>query len=238
MSKKSRQNPPKPREFQSVPFIKLNGMVVPDAVRAQQKMPVVEKPVEPADNNDLNLFLRMVADVKPIHKQNIKHPAQNSCAPRNAAANTKKGVSPSEECASNLFLQEISRLQLDTRFADQAPDDEEMKVLSGNRLRQVKRGIVSVKHQLDLHGLTREEALADLPRFLRSALQMEQKAVLIITGKGKHSAEEPVLQQAVGAWLRGDGRELVLEFAQAPREMGGSGAFVVFLRPVTQMISG
>jgi DNA-nicking Smr family endonuclease len=90
---------------------------------------------------------------------------------------------------------------------------------------------------LDLHGLRREEALAALPRFLRSALQKGQKAVLVITGKGNHSAEEPVLQQAVASWLREAGRELVVEFAPAPREMGGSGAFVVFLRePQVQMI--
>jgi DNA-nicking Smr family endonuclease len=58
-----------------------------------------------------------------------------------------------------------------------------------------------------------------------------QKAVLVITGKGNNSPGEPVLQQAVVSWLRDAGRELALEFAPAPREMGGSGAFVVFLRP-------
>ena len=94
----------------------------------------------------------------------------------------------------------------------------------------MKRGIVSVNHQLDLHGLTREEALAALPGFLRSAQNKGQKAVLIITGKGNHSPEEPVLLQAVASWLREAGRTTVLEFAPAPREMGGSGAFVVFLR--------
>jgi DNA-nicking Smr family endonuclease len=39
-----------------------------------------------------------------------------------------------------------------------------------------------------------------------------------------------VLQQAVTGWLRDAGKKLVVEFASAPREMGGSGAFVVFLR--------
>jgi DNA-nicking Smr family endonuclease len=62
----------------------------------------------------------------------------------------------------------------------------------------------------------------------------EQAAVLVITGKGNNSTGEPVLQQAVAAWLRDAGRELVLEIAPAPREMGGSGAFVVFLRPTLQ----
>ena len=87
-----------------------------------------------------------------------------------------------------------------------------------------------MERQLDLHGLTREEALVALARFLKSASVHGEKAVLVITGKGNNSPGEPVLQQAVVAWLRDTGRKLVVEFAPAPREMGGSGAFVIFLR--------
>jgi len=125
-------------------------------------------------------------------------------------------------------------LKLQVKFKESIPDEDELKPLSGNRLKQLKRGIISVDYQLDLHGLTREEALAALPRFLRTARLKEQVAVLVITGKGNKSIGEPVLQQAVAAWLRDAGRELVLEFAPAPREMGGSGAYVVFLRPLPQ----
>jgi DNA-nicking Smr family endonuclease len=131
-----------------------------------------------------------------------------------------------------LFRQEIGRLKLEVKFTEQLPDEDELKPLSGNRLKQLKRGIITVDHQLDLHGLTRDEALSELPRFLRSARLRDQTAALIITGKGNNSSAEPVLQQAVAAWLRDAGREHVVEFAPAPREMGGSGAFVVFLRPL------
>jgi DNA-nicking Smr family endonuclease len=72
-----------------------------------------------------------------------------------------------------------------------------------------------------------------LPAFLRSAQKKGQKAVLVITGKGNHSPEEPVLHQAVASWLRDAGRATVLEFAPAPREFGGSGAYVVFLRQLS-----
>jgi len=125
-------------------------------------------------------------------------------------------------------------LKLEVKFTEQLPDEDELKPLSGNRLKQLKRGIITVDHQLDLHGLTRDEALAELPRFLRSARLRGQTAALIITGKGNNSPAEPVLQQAVAAWLRDKGREPVVEFAPAPREMGGSGAFVVFLRPLPE----
>ena len=141
---------------------------------------------------------------------------------------------PRDSAATELFLQEIGRLKLEVKFAESLPDEDELKPLSGNRLKQLKRGVIAVDYQLDLHGLTRDEALAELPRFLRTARMKGQSAVLVITGKGNNSAGEPVLQQAVAAWFRNAGRELVIEFAPAPREMGGSGAFVVFLRPTPQ----
>jgi len=229
MAKKNRHNPPKSKEFCSIPFVTLKGIVLPDTVPVRSESPNIRKPVE-SDDNCLDLFLRAMEDVKPIHKQSMQPAIQGSHLSLKSTAEIIKGVSPANESAGNLFLQEISRLKLDTKFSDSVPDDGELKPLSGNRLRQVKRGVVSVEYQLDLHGLKREEALAALPRFLRSACQKGQKAVLVITGKGNHSAEEPVLQQAVASWLRETGRQLVVEFAPAPREMGGGGAFVVFLR--------
>jgi len=101
----------------------------------------------------------------------------------------------------------------------------------------VKRGVITLTYQLDLHGLTRDEALAALPRFLDSARRKGQKAALVITGKGINSPGEPVLQQAIASWLRDAGREMVLEFAPAPRDLGGGGAYVVFLRPLPESSS-
>jgi DNA-nicking Smr family endonuclease len=229
MAKKSCQNPPKPKEFHSIPFDKLKGIVVPETAAEPLKLPIVRKSAEPVDSG-MDLFLEAVADVKPIHKKSEKAAGHESQPTRPKTTKTTAKISVPEDTTNALFMQEISRLKLDSKFADSVSDDGELQALSGNRLRQVKRGIVSVEYQLDLHGLRREEALAALPAFLKSAGKKGQKAVLIITGKGNHSAEEPVLQQAVSSWLREAGRELVLEFAPAPRELGGSGAFVVFLR--------
>ena len=156
-------------------------------------------------------------------------PACTSCP---APESTAVSPAPRDSAAAELFLQEIGRLKLEVKFTENLPDEDELKPLSGNRLKQLKRGVISVDYQLDLHGLTRDEALAELPRFLRTARMKGQTAVLVITGKGNNSTGEPVLLQAVTAWLRDAGRELVVEFAPAPREMGGSGALVVFLRPV------
>lgn len=229
MTKKKHQNPPKPKEFHATPFSNLKGLELPEMTPAKIEKPEPPKPAEAPDNG-LDLFLQAVADVKPLRAQSQKPVRADGGA--KAVSTKMPALSAAEEQAGQLFIQEISRLKLDTKFVDSLPDDGELQPLSNNRLRQVKRGIVSVDYQLDLHGLTREEALLALPRFLLTARQKGQKAALIITGKGHHSAEEPVLQQAVASWLRDAGRDLVVEYAPAPREMGGGGAFVVFLRPL------
>lgn len=228
MAKKNHRhpNPPRPKEFHVTPFGALKGIAVPQAEPAEPVRPAVQKAPEGAGNG-LDLFLQAVADVRPFQPSGKKtvpageHPLQKTA---------RKAGEELKVVEEDAFLQEIGRLKLDTKFTDSVPDEDELQPLAGNRLRQVKRGVVSVSHQLDLHGLTREEALEALPRFLLSAQKKGQKAVLVITGKGNHSPEEPVLHQAVASWLRDAGRGTVLEFTPAPREMGGSGAYVVFLR--------
>ena len=230
--KQQQQNTPKEKEFQVSPFGALKGLAVPEAEPAVPLKPAVQKTTESVDSG-LDLFFQAVADVRPF-QNSAKKPVKAGSHPlQKTAGKAGDELLVVEEGA---FLEEIGRLKMDTKFIDAVPDEGELQPLSGNRLRQVKRGVVSVGHQLDLHGLTREEALAALPGFLHSARKRGQKAVLVITGKGNHSAEEPVLHQAVASWLRDAGREMVLEFAPAPREMGGSGAYVVFLRQLPPSI--
>lgn len=232
MAKKNRsQLPPKPAQFSSTPFSALKGVAVPTQPEKAKTATPPPPPVPPVEDADA-LFLQAMAGAKPLHTA----PPSGVPAPRNGKSSAvrpvkaPKGPSPEETAAAELFNQEIGRLKLEVKFTEQRPDEDELKALGGNRLRQLKRGIISVDHQLDLHGLSRDEALAELPRFLNSARLRGQSAALVITGKGLNSPGEPILQQAVAGWLRDAGRELVVEYAPAPREMGGSGAFVVFLR--------
>ena len=109
-------------------------------------------------------------------------------------------------------------------------DETAARQSSSSRMKQLKRGAIRISAELDLHGCLRDEALVKLRQFLAAAHGRGQKAVLVITGKGINSAEGPVLQGAVADWLRENGKGLVAEFAPAPRDKGGSGAFVVFLK--------
>ncbi len=231
MAKKKQQaNPPKQQEFHATPFSALKGVAV------SPLPPPLPEPVQPAppkvlEEDDADLFLQAMGNVSQL---------DGAFKKSKSAAPVRKPVRSCPEAPSRLetadqadleaFSQAIGQLKLDVAFADKFPEDDELKPLGTNRLRQLKKGIIRLDRQLDLHGLTREEALEALPRFLRNACNHGEKAVLVITGKGNNSPAEPVLQQSVAAWLREAGKELVAEFDSAPREMGGSGAFVVFLK--------
>lgn len=220
----------KEQDFHPTPFSALKGVVVATRPAQAEAVAKTPPPAAPAQD-DAELFLQAVSGVKPLKGQPA--PAAHK-APAAAPRRTATRQPPPQETSepgNELFLQEVRRLKLEVKFSDNVPNEDELLPLAGNRLRQIKKGVVAVTHQLDLHGLTRDEALGELSRFLRAARMKGEKAALVITGKGRHSAGEAVLQQAVASWLRDAGRDVVLEFAPAPREMGGSGAYVVFLRP-------
>lgn len=231
--KKHPETPAKPAQFRSTPFNILKGVLGVSALPSAESPATVTAPV-PLEDDSAALFLQAMDGVKQLVGSDSDTGKRSVSPPGGAAlAASTKTVAPvtRDRAATELFLQEISRLKLEVKFTETLPDEDELKPMSGNRLRQLKRGVISIDYQLDLHGLTRDEALGELSRFLRTARLKGQTAVLVITGKGNHSATEPVLQQAVAGWLRDAGRELVLEFSPAPRELGGSGAFVIFLRP-------
>ena len=237
--KRSQAAPPAQKPFSTNPFAALKGVaVVEPAVvepaRNVKPVEVTKKTVSPDE-----LFLQAMSGVRPLDEA-VKPVLRKQKAPVSEKISTKPkpvtALPRDEVVARKAFMQEVAKLKLDVRFEDQLPDDEELRPLAGNRLRQVKRGIVRLDRQLDLHGLTREEAADSLASFLEAARNAGEKAVLVITGQGHHSSDGPVLQQAVAAWLREQGRSLVLEYAPAPQELGGGGAFVVFVRPLDKPV--
>jgi DNA-nicking Smr family endonuclease len=134
---------------------------------------------------------------------------------------------PDEE----LFLEAMGSLGTTALRAEEPePEGTGHARSSSNRMRQLKRGTIRIGEELDLHGFLKDEALRRLEHFIMNAYARGQQAVLVITGKGYNSAEGPVLQGAVAAWLREQGKGIVAAFMSAPRGKGGSGAYVVFLK--------
>jgi DNA-nicking Smr family endonuclease len=94
---------------------------------------------------------------------------------------------------------------------------------------KLRRNHWSVQAELDLHGLTSDEAHDALSDFIVDARTRRFRCVRVIHGKGLTSPnKEPVLKGKVRRWLaRWDD---VLAYTEAPRHAGGSGAMLVLLK--------
>ncbi len=96
-------------------------------------------------------------------------------------------------------------------------------------LRQLRRGLIPVDDELDLHGLSQAAARDRLADFLASRREAGCRCVRIIHGKGYRSgARGPLLKIAVNLWLRR--HPDVMAFTSARPIDGGTGAVYVLLR--------
>lgn len=101
--------------------------------------------------------------------------------------------------------------------------------VSHELLRRLRRGYWSVQAELDLHGLTRDEAKLELVEFLYDCRRRGIRCVRIIHGKGLGSPDRlPILKTHVAHWLTR--RKEILAYVQARPCDGGSGALSVLLR--------
>ena len=84
-------------------------------------------------------------------------------------------------------------------------------------------GMLPIDGRLDLHGLTAEQAQERVVEFLRTMRSRNERCVLVIHGKGDHSAGAGVLRGEIAAWLsQGRAHEHVLAFATARDDDGAS----------------
>ncbi len=96
-------------------------------------------------------------------------------------------------------------------------------------LRDLRRGRWSIQDHIDLHGLNRQQAHAEVARFVAEARSTGKRCLRIVHGRGHGSpGREAILRQLVKAWL-GRHRD-VLAFCHAPPSDGGDGALWVLLK--------
>lgn len=96
-------------------------------------------------------------------------------------------------------------------------------------LADLRRGRWVLQGQIDLHGLTRDEARTMLGQFLQTSLLQGRRCVRVVHGKGLGSpGRVSILKQLSRGWLAQ--REEVLAFCQAGPHDGGAGALLVLLR--------
>lgn len=99
-----------------------------------------------------------------------------------------------------------------------------------SELRALERGERDIDRRIDLHGKTVAEALALLRVELPHAREQGWHYLLVISGRGRRSAQGPKLRPAVQQFLASEARDHVLWFDEAPPRLGGSGALLVRVR--------
>jgi DNA-nicking Smr family endonuclease len=231
--KASKQKISLPQEFSSSPFKNLKGLPLSEEQKPLQQGAVTKRAtVDIKEPGDSLSGPRSFAD--EMDSLGVKPLAERASKGQGAAG--KPEMRPSqlppvarEDCERAAFLDAVGTV--DKLFIDEWPEEQPAKRAVPRRMKQVERGQLKPEAELDLHGLTVDEASAKVGYFLRDVSYQGFQTVLIITGKGLHSSDGPVLRQAVEKLLNNQ-REQVLEWGIAPRRYGGGGALIVFLRQV------
>jgi DNA-nicking Smr family endonuclease len=97
---------------------------------------------------------------------------------------------------------------------------------------RLRRGELPIEGTLDLHGQASITAHNNVVQFIERAYAAQKRCLLVITGKGKRSAEDGgILKKQLPLWLAQSGvQDKILAVTPAQPKDGGSGAFYVLLR--------
>ncbi len=179
-----------------------------------------------SDDEEAALFLESVGAVAPV-RQKVERVGPT------LARSVEDVRIPSEEAESLARLAELVSADGEFSLSDSDEFIEGCVVgFDARVMRQLRAGDFPSQANLDLHGLTRDEAKAALEAFIQKSRVAGHRCVLVITGRGLHSQDSiPVLKQSIQAWLtRGKPAKQVLAFCTAASRDGGAGAVYVLLR--------
>lgn len=228
MSKRNK----KPNSFCHSPFKNLKGLSVSNASQKQQPNANIGRSGPDSQDNhhaeDPRLFEREMQGmgVKCLNPEDRPAVAADDVAREVSAEPSGKSQAEADDAA--LFQQAVNGM--DQIFKEEElPEAGAAGTAAPRRRKQLKMGHLKPEAQLDLHGMKSEAALQKVQFFLKNAQHHGFRTVLIITGKGNRSDTGPVLRNAV-AGLLDQKQDQVVEWTTAPRQYGGSGAMVVFLR--------
>ena len=170
----------------------------------------------PSDE-DRELFRKAVEDARRL-EQRHEPPARPAAAPRAHFRRADEAAVLEESLAGNPEAESDTGEDLSFR----------RPAVSLPLFRKLKRGGISVRDEIDLHGLTAAEARIALYEFLAEASARDYRCVRVIHGKGLRSGHQgPVLKRKLGRWLQL--REDVLAYCSARPVDGGTGAVYVLL---------
>lgn len=93
--------------------------------------------------------------------------------------------------------------------------------------RKLRLGQYSSEATLDLHRMTVREARHEVFQFVRDAIRMDLRTVMVLHGKGERGHPRALIKSYTALWLTQ--LEDVMAFHSAQRHHGGAGAVYVLL---------
>ena len=172
------------------------------------------------DDDPMQLFRDAVGDVKPVANDRV--------------GDTRKPPPP----RPRQFELDEKAVMHDAMTDDRDPDTLDTgEHLNWARngvqrrvMRKLRNGYYAIQAELDLHGMTVNEARDAMREFItETTLARGSCCVRIIHGKGRKTlTDAPVLKPFTASYLRQ--RKDVLAYCSAKKNQGGTGAVVVLLR--------
>ncbi|MFK5926542.1 MAG: Smr/MutS family protein [Desulfuromusa sp.] len=222
MAKKKKTIKPKNCEFNSDPFNNLKGF----SVSRQEK--IQKSPEQKIVSQDVLSSFSEEMEMLGVQQLNKDDDLDATIPGNSSSVNTierEVRAQPDEE----LFLAAMGDLPV--RFKDHFPEDESPLLAVPRRMKQLKQGKLSPDASLDLHGCQCAEVVGKLRVLLQNARHQGWQTLLVITGRGLHSEDGvPILRDEAEKFLSGAGKNFVAEWGRAPKQYGGEGAIILFLR--------
>jgi DNA-nicking Smr family endonuclease len=171
-----------------------------------------------SNSDEAALFRESIGDVKPVSNRR-----------RRLQAPTPKPRARFTEAEHQAVLEESMTAGPDP--SDMETGEElvfQRSNISRKVMRQLRRGNYAVQEEIDLHGLTADEAHVELHGFIKECSAARIRCIRVVHGKGRGSGPKgPVLKAGVNRWLTQ--WEEVAAFCSAQPRDGGTGAVYVLL---------
>jgi len=167
------------------------------------------------------LFELAVTDVQPLRDRGLAQIARPRPAPLPQQRALDEQAALREALSDEIDVDTL--LDTDEALSFRRPE------IGPDVLRRLRRGQWTIQAEVDLHGLTRDDAREQLSEFVRDAVQRGLRCVRVVHGKGHGSpGKTPVLKGKVRGWLVQ--KHEVVAFTQARAAQGGAGALIVLLK--------
>ena len=177
------------------------------------------------NNDDNNIFLKSLAGVKPLKKNNkITKPI-----PKPTESNTPRTIT--EKTESDKIYEMAKNVTTQQKTTIQKSDIN----------KKLKKNKIPINRKIDFHGCSLDEAKEIFFNTINDCFSKSYRCILFITGKGSIKKENDHSQETILyygkirnnflTWVNHNSvQSKILNVQQANTKTGGDGAFFVYLR--------